>query len=89
VPAALQLLLVFLSGVTVDVLNVFWIHFMERNRPYLAATVGAAITATRMLAIVEVVHAPPYIGALVAGEWFGCFIGIHLKKKIALPTFSS
>ncbi len=71
-----------MSGFLVEIANVFWIHFMERNRMYLSATAGAFTTLIRMFGLLEIVKDSPYtlIFALIAGEWIGNVIGIHIKK---------
>lgn len=77
-----KIILVFLIGLAIDVLSVFWNYFVIRNKALYAATLSLVLTSCVIFGILNIVKTTVLIVPYLAGVFIGAYIGVRLKQKL-------
>jgi uncharacterized membrane protein YfcA len=78
----LKIVLVFIIGVTIDILSVMYSYYVIASRPLPVAFIGTAITTCVLFGILNIVNSTLLMIPYLLGVFLGGFLGIKLKQKL-------
>ena len=75
-----DLAVAFFAGLFVEAAAVFWTHFSERGRAFLAALCSAAMAVSVVLGVERSIRSVSSACLFVVGHALGSFIAVKIKS---------